>query len=136
MSRLSLPHDDVVVLTAASWLTEDAHGKTFILNSGTEFVTYLPPYRAGLKLTFIVGAAPSSASYTIEPNDGADTVHGVVVSAEDAAGAGDSTGGTGTDLITIVDGKAKVGDRLDLVCDGARWFAIAYVTEQDAITYS
>lgn len=123
-------------LTVASALTAADSGKILFLNASTEFATTLPAPAAGLHFEFIVDAAPSGASYTIASASGTDNIHGVVISAEDAAGSGDSTAGTAADLITIVDGKAKVGDRVVLDASATKWFAIAYVTEQDAVTYT
>lgn len=134
MSRLSILEDNVVVLTAASRLTEDANGKTFILNSGTEFLTVLPPLRAGLKLSFIVGAAPSGANYTIEPANGADIIHGLSLSAD--GGVNDSTAGTAVDLVSFVGAAAVVGDRVDFVCDGTYWHAVGYAAVGTGITWS
>lgn len=134
MSRLSLPDSEVVVLTAASRLTEDAHGKTFILNSATEFLTVLPPLRAGLSLRFVVGAAPSGANYTIEPANGADIIHGTSLSSD--GGVNDSTAGTGVDLVSFVSAAAVVGDSVDFVCDGARWFARGNAAVGTAVTFS
>ena len=59
-------------LTEVSTLSSADSGKVFMLNSATEFATTLPaPSNTGWEATFIVKAAPSSASYTIVAPSGA-----------------------------------------------------------------
>jgi len=111
-------------VTATNVLTTVESGKTFFLNSATEFVSTLPAVAssAGCRYTFIVKAAPSGASYTIVTNSSENKILGNVVSSQDAGGSGDSEQ-TGGDTISFVDGQAVVGDRVDVVCDGAFWYA-------------
>lgn len=130
----------VETLSAASSLGNSANGKTFILSSATEFNTNLPAPALGLRMSFIVGAAPSGASYTVTAVDAAGSaanlIHGVGLSSADAGGSASSTAGTAVDVITFVDGQAKVGDRVDLVCNGALWFATGVMSDEDAITFA
>ena len=56
---------NVIELTATRTVLASESGATFLLNSATEFVTTLPTAAAGLRYTFIVKAAPTSASYTV-----------------------------------------------------------------------
>lgn len=108
-------------------------GKTFFLSSATEFVSTLPAPAAGLNFSFIVAAAPSGASYTIVSASSANIILGHVLSSQDAGGNGDSET-SGGDTITLVDGKAVVGDRVDLISDGTSWFARCSCKTFDAIT--
>jgi hypothetical protein len=126
----------VATLAAVNTLTAADSGKTLILSSGTEFATTLPALASGLNFTFIVGAAPSGASYTILSAGGADVIHGVAVSAADAGGSVDTTAGTAADTITFVDGQAQIGDRISLVCDGTFWYASGVCSDEDAITFT
>lgn len=127
----------VEVVTAAKTLAAADSGKTYILNSATEFAVTLPAPALGLRFTFIVGAAPSGASYTIVTNGTTQNVlHGVGVSSADAGGSVSSTAGTAVDVITFVDGQAKVGDRVDMVCDGGAWYALGFCSDEDAITFA
>ena len=52
------------VVTATNVITAAESGTTFFLSSATEFVSTLPAPALGLNFTFIVAAAPASASYT------------------------------------------------------------------------
>lgn len=123
-------------VTATNVIGAAETGTVFFLNSATEFVSTLPAPAAGLRFTFIVKAAPASASYTIVSDSGTDNIHGAVYAAEDALGSGDATSGTAADTITFVDGKAQVGDMVELYCDGTLWYAKAFATQQDAITFT
>lgn len=122
-------------VTATNVIAAAESGTVFFLDSVTEFVSTLPAVAAGLKFTFIVKAAPSGASYTIVPASGT-IIHGVGVSSADAGGTASSTAGTGVGTITFVDGQAKIGDRVDMVCDGTLWHAIAFMSDEDGITFS
>jgi len=132
---LALPQ----TLTGTTILTAADSGKTLYLASPTEFDTKLPAPAKGLKFTLIVGLAPSGASYTVTTNGTTQNViHGVGLSSADAGGSASSTGGTPVDVITFVDGQAKVGDRVDIECDaeGVYWHAIAVMSDEDAITFA
>lgn len=124
------------ILTAAKTVTAAESGKTFYLNSSTEFACTLPTPALGLEYTFIVKAAPSGASYTIVSASGTDNIHGVAVSAADAGGSVDTTAGTAADTITFVDGQALQGDRVHLECDGTYWYADGLCSDEDAITFT
>lgn len=122
------------IVTATNVITEDESGKTFFLNSATEFVSTLPLPKKGMTFTFIVTAAPAGASYTIVTSASANIIKGAVFSADlNAASDGDSEV-TGGDTISFVDAKAVAGDRVELFCDGTNWFAHAFCVAFDAIT--
>lgn len=123
----------VETVTATNVITAAENGTTFFLSAATEFVSTLPAPAAGLKYSFYVAAAPSSASYTIVSNGGDNVIVGHVVSSEDAAGSGDFEA-SGGDTITLVDSKAVVGDRVDVISDGTKWYVSAFCSVQDAIT--
>ncbi len=108
------------VVTATNVITAAETGSVFFLNSATEFVSTLPAVAAGLRFIFIVTAAPSGASYTIVTNSSANVIKGHIVTAEDAAGDFETSGG---DTISFVDGQAVAGDLVEVFCDGTNWFA-------------
>ena len=125
------------VVTTTNVILAAESGRTFFLNSATEFVSTLPAPALGLSYTFIVTAAPSGASYTIVPASGT-IIHGIVLS-KDLNGATDSgaTAGTPVGTITLVDAKAQIGDRVDIVSDGTNWYAVCCTGGNfDAITLS
>ena len=123
------------VLTALDTLTAAESGKVIFLNSATEFAVTLPALAAGLRFTFIVKAAPSGADYTIvSPN--ANEIVGQVYSSDlNAASDGDFEA-TGCNTISFVSAKAVVGDSVELVCDGTLWYARAFCSVFDAITFT
>jgi len=122
----------VTTLTALSTLTAAQSGSTFFLNSATEFVTTLPAPAAGLVYTFIVGAAPSGASYTIVTNASANIIKGQAVNA--AGAAGDT--GTADDTISFVDAQAVAGDSVTVISDGTSWFAYGMCAVAAGITFT
>jgi membrane protein implicated in regulation of membrane protease activity len=127
------PADLSETVSATNVLTAQESGKTLFLSSATEFVTTLPAPAAGLEFSFVVAAAPSGASYTIVSASSANIILGHVVSSQDAGGNGDSET-SGGDTISLVDAKAVVGDRVDVVSDGTSWFARCSCKTFDAIT--
>jgi len=122
------------VVTATNVILASESGKTFFLNSATEFVSTLPAPAAGLRFSFVVTAAPSGASYTVVTASSANIIKGVQITAEDAAGSGDS--GTADDTISFVDGQAVAGDRVDVISDGTSWFAYAFSKVKAGITFT
>lgn len=119
-------------LTATRQVLAKESGKTFILSSATEFVTTLPPAFLGARYTFIVGAAPVSASYTVVTASSANIIKGLQNSV--AGDAGDS--GTADDTVTFVDGQAVAGDKVELYSDGTSWFGYAISKVAAGITFT
>ncbi len=124
--------ETVTTLAAASTLTVAQSGTTFFLSSATEFVTTLPAPATGLTYTFIVGAAPSGASYTIVTNASANIIKGQAVNA--AGAAGDT--GTADDTISFVDGQAVAGDQVTVISNGTSWFAKAFCAVAAGVTFT
>ena len=122
----------VTTLTAASTLTAAQSGTTFFLSSATEFATTLPAPAAGVTYTFIVGAAPSGANYTIVTASSANIIKGQAVNA--AGVAGDT--GTSDDTISFVDGAAVAGDTVTVISDGTSWFAYGQCAVAAGITFT
>lgn len=126
----------IEALTATKVLTAADSGKLLTLGTAGGFDTKLPAPAAGLFFTFVVKVAPTTA-YTITTNGTTQNViHGMLVSKDlDAAADGDATGGTAVDVITFVANKSLIGDRVELICDGTLWYAIAYSQVFDGITF-
>jgi hypothetical protein len=124
--------ETVTTLTAASTLTTAQSNTIFFLSSATEFVTTLPAPAAGLNYTFIVGAAPSGASYTVVTASSANIIKGQAVNA--AGVAGDT--GTADDTISFVDGQAVAGDQVTVISDGTSWFAKAFCAVAAGVTFT
>lgn len=119
-------------VTATNSITAAETGKTFFLNSATEFVSTLPAPAAGLKYRFVIVAAPASASYTIVTTSSSNIVKGQQFVAADAAG----DTGTTDDTITFVDGQSVAGDECDVLSDGTSWFAKCRSAVAAGITFT
>ena len=128
VGRKEVPVENVIttnVITAAE------SGKTFILSLAGGFTSTLPKPEVGLNFKFIVGVAPTTA-YIIATNGSANIIQGQVVSAEDAAGSVATA--ADSDTITFVANKAIIGDTVEVVSDGSRWFVKGFCNVQDGIT--
>ena len=122
------------VVSATNVITAAESGKTFFLNSATEFASTLPAPAAGLKYIFIVTAAPSGASYTVATEGGCQVLAGHVLTSGFADSGSDvETTATGT-TITFVDGVSVVGDRAEVISDGTSWFASCITAVEAGIT--
>lgn len=123
------------VVSATNVISASESGTTFYLASATEFVSTLPAVALGLVFDFYVSAAPASASYTIVGASGTPIV-GHVVTTDVNSGTDPSFNASGVLTITLVDGKAVKGDRVHIECDGTNYYATAYCSVFDAITFS
>ena len=123
-----------IMSTAAATLTAEDSGKTFYLNSVTEFATTLPVATSapGFKATFIIKSSPVGASYTI--SSASNNIHGVITTSADATGSSAATNGTAVDVITFVDGIAKTGDFVNVFCDGTNYYVSGACCLYNAIT--
>lgn len=122
------------IVTATNVIDQTESGKTFFLNSATEFVSTLPAPKIGMRFTFIVTAAPSGANYTIVTSGSANIIKGQVLSADLNAATDGDIETAGGDTISFVSAIAVAGDRVDLYCDGTNWFAYGFCTVFNAIT--
>jgi hypothetical protein len=124
------------VLAATNTLTAEDTGKTLFLNHATEFATTLPAPAAGLEFTFIVTAAPASASYTVVTASSAQIIFGHVLTSgfNDSPADVETSGGATT--ITFVDGVASVGDRCHVISDGTNWYASALCAVEAGVTFT
>lgn len=120
------------VLSGTYTVPVEENGCTYYLNAATEFVSTLPAPFLGASYEFIVGAAPSGASYTVVSGSSANIIKGLQNSV--AGDAGDS--GTADDTITFVDGQALAADRVSLRSDGTSWFAYAVSKVAAGITFT
>lgn len=115
-------------LTKATTLNVSDVGKTFFLNSDTEFETTLPAVDdagMGWNATFIVKAAPSGADYTITEDTDEDTnvivCNGINELEVDTSDDGPFSAGCTT--LSFKDGVAVQGDWITIRCDGTNFYA-------------
>lgn len=119
-------------LTAAKNLNESHNGMTFFLAAAAGFAITLPLPKAGLRYSFVVATAPTSVGYTILTSGGANIIEGWSVTA--ATGAANLA--VNEDTITLVANQAVVADRVDLICDGTKWYVGAVVSVVAAVTFT
>jgi hypothetical protein len=118
-------------VAATNVITADETGKTFFLNLAGGFTSTLPAPALGLRYTFIVKTAPTTA-YIINSNSVANIIHGVVTTGEDAAGS--VTWAAAADTVNFVANLAVIGDRIEVVSDGTNWYLTGFCSVQDGIT--
>jgi len=120
-------------LTAAKTLDVFDSGKIFTLNLAGGFDVTLPSPTAdditGVTYTFIVKTAPAGADYTLTLGT-AGLIVGTVYSSD--GGDGDSDGAA--DKVSIKDGAALAGDRVELIFDGVKCFAYCFCKADAGIT--
>lgn len=120
-------------LITTTTLTAADSGKPFFLNLAGGFTVNLPSVAFGLKFTFIVKTAPTTAYILLaEAVADHDTIIGwpINVGGADSAADGNAAG----DQINFVANVSLPGDRVDLECDGAFWYARATAKLINAIT--
>lgn len=120
-------------VTAANTILYSECGKTFFLNSATEFASTLPAPVAGCYFKFIVKAAPAAASYTVVTNGSANILIGGINENEvdtNDDGPYDADG----DTITFADGVAVVGDYVEMISDGTSWYITGQANADGGIT--
>ena len=122
------------VVTATNVITSAENGKTFFLDSATEFVSTLPAPALHLKFNFIVKTAPSGADYTIVTTSSSNILKGQVYTVDVNSATDPDFETSGADTISFVSAKAVAGDRVELICDGTNWFAYCFCSVFDAIT--
>lgn len=120
------------IVTAAKTIHVNENGRTFFLNSATEFEMTLPPPAAGLHYKFFVTAAPSGADYTVITSGAAQILAGQVYSS-DGVDADSETAFTAT-TINFVGGAAVIGDSAEVWSDGVNWYARCFCNVSTGIT--
>jgi len=105
------------VVTAVKIVTAAESGKTFFLALAAGFSVTLPAPALGLKYRFIVGIAPTGATYAIGTNGSANIMYGKTV--ERAGGAG--VAGAARDTFNFVNSQAIISDFVEFRCDGTNW---------------
>lgn len=125
----------VNVTDSTCTVTAEQNGDIFTLSRAGGIAVTLPLPYAGLRYKFIAAVAPTTAYTLTTAGDTPDIFHGVVTSAEDAAGSVDGTAGTATDVVTFAANKALIGDYVEVVANGTFWFVSGACNVQDAITF-
>jgi hypothetical protein len=118
--------DKTETISAIKTLKYNDTGKVFFLNASGGVAVTLPAVRAGVSFKFIVAAAFSSTDWTI--TGGASKIQGtVVVNGASILGENETT-------ITFANGAEKVGDFVELHCDGTNWLLFGMGSAGSSIT--
>ena len=122
-------------IAAARTLEADDSGKVFGVNQASAYTITLPLAATagpGWHCTFIVVTA-ASYKVTIANNTDEDTICGMTTGAD--GGAGSSVETVSVDEVAFISG-AVVGDKVDLFCDGASYYAYGLGNDVAHITIS
>lgn len=129
-ASFAIPVDGVGVgvktLTAAGALTAADSGKLIVLKAAVGAAVTLPAVQAGLKYKIVVGQAFATTAWTITAP--AKVIQGTVIV------NGESVLGENEDIITFAHAAEKVGDFVDLVCDGTNWYVSGIGSAGSSIT--
>jgi hypothetical protein len=131
-TREAIDTDAVEILAAADTLTAEESGKTVFLDLVGGFTVTLPAVAVGLKFSFIVKTAPTTA-YIIAGAAG-DLLIGQAHSS--TGGDADSETTAGADQLNFVASTALAGDRADFVSDGTYWYVQAFSDADGGITFT
>ena len=124
----------VETVNAAKTLTALDSGKVFMVQQDSAYEITLPlaaTAGAGWHAKFILSEVASNA-VTIANNTSEDTIVGMTVGADGGAG---SSAESAVDEIVFISG-AQLGDQVELLCDGAVYYAKATAHDVAHITIS
>ena len=127
------------ILTATKQLVAADRGKTFFLNSATEFTTTLPSIAdagVGWGCRFVVTAAPLGAAYIVSEKATADTDKIITngINELEVDTADDGVTRDGHTFINFISSKAEKGDWAEFVCDGTNWYCTGQTKVDGGIT--
>lgn len=122
------------VVTTTNVITAAESGKTFFLNSATDFVSTLPAPAIGLKYKFVVTTAATTTAHTIVTNGGDNVIYGAVATADGLASVLASAEDTISLTKTATGGI--VGDMVEVVSDGTNWYCSGLVSVAAGITFT
>jgi hypothetical protein len=100
------------------------------LNLAGGFTSTLPAPAAGLKYTFIVATAPTTA-YIITTDSGDNILEGTFLDI-----VGELEPISAQDTFNFVASTSLVGDSLEVESDGTSWFCMAFSKADGGITVS
>jgi hypothetical protein len=123
-----------VIINEAKTLTAQDSGKCFGVEQDSAYTITLPlaaDAGAGWNAKFVVSQVAAN-KVTIANNTSEDTIVGMTVGADGGSG---SSAESAVDEIGIISG-AQLGDTVELVCDGTRYYAKATAHDVAHITIS
>ena len=115
-------------VTTTNGIAANETGKTFYLDLAAGFTSTLPPPAGGLKYTFIVKTAPTTA-YIITTFSANNILYGTLIDI-----VGELVYFSAQDVVNFVASTSLVGDRLEVECDGTNWYCTAISGADGGIT--
>lgn len=123
----------VVTLTAAKTVTAAESGSTFILSLAGGFTVTLPAVALGLRYKFITGVIPTTA-YIITAASA--VVNGGINELEVDTGDDGPYATDSTSLTFVASSLGTVGDWVEYVSDGVKWYITGQTKLDGAVTFS
>jgi hypothetical protein len=117
-------------VTATNVIKPHENNKTFYLNAAGGFTSTLPAPQVGLKFTFIVKTAPTTA-YIVSTASGNNVLYGTYLDI-----VGEQVYFSAQDTVNFVANTSVVGDRLEVESDGTNWYCKAFSGANGGITTS
>jgi len=131
LGRYSADRKKIEALTATKTVEVADCGTIFTLDAAAGFTVTMPSIATAGKgwwCKFIVKTSVTSNGYTIDLS-GSDAVTGVIVCSAD----GTATDSTGVAQAVFVANAAIIGDQLEMVTDGVRWYATGHCNAHTGI---
>jgi hypothetical protein len=116
------------LVSTTNVITAQETGKIFYLNAVGGFTSTLPAPAIGLKYTFVVKTAPTTA-YIITTTSGSNLLYGTFLDI-----VGELTYFSAQDTLNFVASTSVVGDRLEVESDGTNWYCKAFSGADGGIT--
>lgn len=123
----------IVPVTAAKTVTAAESGSTFVLSLAGGFTVTLPAVALGLRYKFIVGVIPTTA-YIITAASA--VVNGGINELEVDTGDDGPYATDSTSLTFVASSLGTVGDWVEYVSDGVKWYITGQTKLDGAVTFS
>lgn len=124
--------EPLVAVSAARTLLPSETGTTFVLSLAAGFIVTLPAPEASLRYKFLVGVAPSGTGNYVITATGA-IISGTVLTGEISTAGNVAATKTG---INIIKDSAVVGDWVEIVSDGTKWYLSGATSLAASVTFT
>ena len=122
---------NIINIDSTTNLTQEHSGSIIFCDATNAFTLYLPPPKRGLNLTLILKTSSNTNDITIISKNSAfeDTD---LMYLTNSGLTHENLYGT----ILLKNSQAKIGDRINFVCDGTNWFGSCVLNANNAVTDS
>jgi hypothetical protein len=118
----------IETIAAAITLEDADSGKTFLLSAAAGAAVTLPAPKSGMAFKFVVGSAFATTNWTIVTNGSSNIIDGNVIV------AGAHVPAASEDTVSFVATAESVGDYVELISDGTRFYLSGSGVSSGAIT--